>query len=314
VKPLLNLTTRQLQAVAALAENRSFIAAAASLKISQPALTRIIQQVEATLGMELFSRTTRQVTTTQAGKEFVALAERVLGDLQIAVDGLRARQGEQRGQVTVSSVLLLSEPRLARVAAGFRRQHPGIDLQFREGMLGQVIDEVRSGAADFGIAYVNSLPDAFIVEALGVETLHVVLPLRHALTRKPKVDITDLRAVPMVSYSVDARTRRLVDAMASSAGFSLRHTVTVNRVATLMNMVREGVGLAIVPSSERPMKAERHITSRPLAAAKLSRLGLVRVRERELSPAAASLHAMLKEWIRAVAPRKLRAARRTANI
>ena len=69
------VNSRQLRAVLAVAEYRSFIAAAAFLKTSQPALTRTIKQIEGALGASLFSRSTRQVSITEAGKEFAALAE-----------------------------------------------------------------------------------------------------------------------------------------------------------------------------------------------------------------------------------------------
>ena len=73
-----DLTARQLHAVLAVAEYNSFIAAAAFLKTSQPALTRTIMRVEDVLGVRLFDRSTRRVAITAAGKEFVAVAERMI--------------------------------------------------------------------------------------------------------------------------------------------------------------------------------------------------------------------------------------------
>jgi DNA-binding transcriptional LysR family regulator len=92
-----DLSSRQLRAVLAVAEYRSFVAAAASLKASQPALTRTIKQVEAKLGVLLFTRSTREVAITDAGKEFAALAEKLLNDLKIGVESIRERASEQRG-------------------------------------------------------------------------------------------------------------------------------------------------------------------------------------------------------------------------
>jgi len=99
-----DINSRQLRAVLAVAEYRSFIAAAAFLKTSQPALTRTIKQIEAVVGASLFSRSTRQVSITQAGKEFAALAERLLNDLKIGIENMRelaarrpaSRQSEAR--------------------------------------------------------------------------------------------------------------------------------------------------------------------------------------------------------------------------
>src|SRR4030095_16919565 len=100
-----DLSARQLHAVLAVAEYRSFIAAAAFLKTSQPALTRTIKQIEAILGASLFSRSTRQVSVTEAGKEFAALAERLLNDLKIGIENMRELAEQRRGQIIVASVM-----------------------------------------------------------------------------------------------------------------------------------------------------------------------------------------------------------------
>ena len=91
-----DLTARQLHAVLAVAEHNSFIAAAAFLKTSQPALTRTIKRVEDVLGVRLFDRSTRRVAITAAGKEFVAVAERMLNDLRISISSMR-EIGEESG-------------------------------------------------------------------------------------------------------------------------------------------------------------------------------------------------------------------------
>lgn len=78
-----DISSRQLLAVVAVAQYRSFIAAATALRMSQPAITRIIKQVEGVLGAPLFVRSTRQVSVTEFGKEFSALAERLVNDLKI---------------------------------------------------------------------------------------------------------------------------------------------------------------------------------------------------------------------------------------
>jgi DNA-binding transcriptional LysR family regulator len=77
-----DLRARELRAVVALAKYGSLVSAAAFLKTSQPALTRSIKRIEKILGVSLFARSTRQVEITAEGREFAAVAERVLKDLQ----------------------------------------------------------------------------------------------------------------------------------------------------------------------------------------------------------------------------------------
>ncbi|WP_425068143.1 LysR family transcriptional regulator [Reyranella sp.] len=80
-----DFSARQLEAVLDVGEYGSFIAAAARLRISQPALTRTIKRIETALGVRLFERSTRHVQITPAGREFAAVAERMLNDLRITV-------------------------------------------------------------------------------------------------------------------------------------------------------------------------------------------------------------------------------------
>jgi DNA-binding transcriptional LysR family regulator len=129
-----DLSSRQLQAVLALAKYRSFVAAASSLKISQPALTRTIKLIETELGVPLFSRSTRQVTVTDAGKEFAALAERLLNDLRIGAENVREMAAHPRGQIAVASVVSLAGAVLPGLIADYSRRFPGIELHLREGL------------------------------------------------------------------------------------------------------------------------------------------------------------------------------------
>jgi DNA-binding transcriptional LysR family regulator len=299
-----DFSSRHLRAVLAIAEYRSFIAAAAFLKVSQPALTRTIKQIEATLGVALFSRTTRQVDVTPAGREFAALAERLLNDLEISVGSMRKHAAQQSGQIIVASVLSLAGAVLPELLADFGRRYPGIQIHLREGIHRDVVDDVRSGVADFGIGYVEGLPETFIVEDLAVEKFHVACPASHRLAKATRVSLDDLRQETLVSFPRDSRSRQIVDGAAAAAGFALHYAMTVNRLPTLLSLVRNGIGVAIVPGSERPETTDRGVRSRPLAGARLScRLGVMRSRERALTPAAAILLVVVRRWLRSVAKR-----------
>jgi DNA-binding transcriptional LysR family regulator len=190
-----DLSSRQLQAVLALATYRSFVAAASSLKVSQPALTRTIKLIEAELGVPLFSRSTRQVTVTDAGKEFAALAERLLNDLRIGAENVREMAAHPRGQITVASVISLAGVVLPGLIADYSRRFPGIELHLREGLHNMVTDEVRNGLADFGIGYVDDAPRSIVTEDLGVETFYLVMRRDHVLARRRRIGLPTLRGL-----------------------------------------------------------------------------------------------------------------------
>jgi len=291
------VNARQLRAVTAVAQYRSFVAAAAHLGISQPALTLSIRRLEEMLGLALFIRTTRQVTVTAAGREFVAMAERVLNDLSRGMRSLQELSDRHRGHVTVASLITL---RMSLVVAEYSRRFPGVEIELREGFEDDVKEDVRSGVADFGLGYISELPSSHTIEGLSVEILRVVLRRDHPLAGARQVAFEQLRDTALVSLPTRSRARRLIDAAATSAGFALRHAVTVGLPLTLFNLVNSGAGVAIVPGGPPPLPAFKHLVSRALVKPSLSsEVGIMHLRDRGLSPAAAGLLALTRERLRA---------------
>lgn len=294
-----NVGSLELMAVTAVAHYRSFMAAAAALNLSQPAMTRMIKRVESELGVALFVRTTRQVAVTEAGYEFAALAQRLLDDLKINVVHLRGKTDQIKGQVVVSSVFSLADAILPSLAADFGSRFPGVALHLREGLNATVLDEVRSGLADFAVGYIEEAAEPLAVESLRTDGFHVVLPKDHAFAGRKSISPAALAEVPLVSFPAESLTRRIVDRAALEAGISLRHTMTVNRLATLHALVANRVGLAVVPEKERPAGGHPNLTCRPLAGKGLARdVGIIRLQGRELSTAAARFLDVVRSWLR----------------
>jgi DNA-binding transcriptional LysR family regulator len=291
-----DLGARQLAAVLAVAEHGSFVAAAAVLKTSQPALTRTIRRVEDVLGVGLFERTTRRVRLTRAGREFVAVAERILNDLRIAARGMRELAEEQRGQVILSCIMSVANGALPGLVARFRAERPAVEVHLREGVHGTVLEDVRGGVADLGITYLDELPEGMAGIPLGREVFRAVLPVGHRLAAQDQVAFAELAGEPLVALPAESRTRRILDGAASAAGLALRHAVTVTQFATLLGLVRAGVGVALVPAGAVAGPSGAGLAVRPVTRPEPSReLGVVTLRERDLSPVAAGFLSLARE-------------------
>jgi len=299
-----DLTARQLHAVLSVVEYGSFIAAAAFLQTSQPALTRTIKRVEDVLGVRLFDRTTRRVEITIAGREFVSVAERMLNDLRISVRSMREIGDQQRGQVIISSIMSVANSVLPQFVASYRANRPAVELHVREGVHGAVLEDVRSGVADLGITYVDDVPDFVAATRIRREVFDIILPRAHPLLRARKrreVVLTEIAEFPLVSFPSDSRTRRMLDATATSMGMSLQHAVTVTQFATMMSFVRAGVGLAIVPTGALAGFPSRWLTVLKLTKPRLSHhLGIIRLLDRELTPVASGFYDLLQQKWREV--------------
>ncbi|MEM7746152.1 MAG: LysR substrate-binding domain-containing protein [Pseudomonadota bacterium] len=287
-----DLGARQLVAVLAVAEYGSFVAAAAELHMSQPALTRTIKRVEDVLGVRLFERTTRTVHLTDAGREFVALAQRMTNDLRIAARSMRELAEQQRGQVIVATLMSVAHGLLPRAIGMYRRARPGVEIQIRDGIHGSVVEDVKSGAADFGITYLKDIPEGLHRTRLGQGHFDLVASQTSGLDASGETSIRfdDLRDVPLVSMPPGSQTRRVLELTAAGRGFALTHAAVVSQVPTLFYFVRAGVGAGVVPSASITGDLGEGLIRRRVHEPQISLdIGILRLAERTLSPAAQGL-------------------------
>jgi DNA-binding transcriptional LysR family regulator len=139
---------------------------------------------------------------------------------------------EQRGRITIATYSSFAINPLVFIIRRYRETRPMVEIRVREGRQSEIVEDVRNGAADFGIGYVNNLPDLMESVALRKEPLLVLIPLSHPLAAKkrPRIRLADLKDEALVSAPNDTYLRRLTDAAAVSAGFNLHYTVIVDRL------------------------------------------------------------------------------------
>lgn len=293
-----DIRARELLAIVALAEYGSFVAAASYLKTSQPALTRAVKRVERVLGVTLFARNTRRVEITTAGREFVSVAERILDELHLSVRNLGEATKERRGRITVSTYSAFAVHSLPDLVQRYRDALPSMEVRILEGRQTEIIENVRNGAAEFGIGYVDAIPDTLGSELLRREPLYVVMPSSHtlALRKRQRVRLEELRDEMLISPPSDTFLRRLVDGAAASVGITLHYVVTVERLLSVIGHVRAGVGLAVLPEGVLPPKPWKDVEAAILVEPSLTvSVGLITLPSRYLTPAAASLVGLIRE-------------------
>ena len=147
----MNITLRQLRAFVALAQTNSFTDAAASLHVTQSALSGLIKELELALGVQVVNRSTRKVGLSEVGREFYPLVARLLQDLDGALDTISDLKALKRGLVRIAAPQLMSASVLPEVIAGFKRECPDIEIRLVDCMVDQVMSKVHSGEVDFGV-------------------------------------------------------------------------------------------------------------------------------------------------------------------
>jgi LysR family carnitine catabolism transcriptional activator len=280
-----NLSMKHLRTIVTLARFGSFIAAASYLRMSQPGVSRIVQQAEARLGVKLFARGTRSVSQTEAGREFIQAAERLLGEFLQQSQKARALDGEMRGQLIISSLMSISHRVLPAALVAFRKKHPKMHVQIREGLTSAVAEDVRSGIADFGIGNALGLAEGIVADTLVNEPCYVAMPKRHRLAAMPSIALKDIGDEPMISMPADSGLRRTLDMAANDRGVVFNHSIVTNQFGSLFDFVARGLGLAIVPASALPPTGDAGIAVKPLRPAITRRIGILRLADKSPMPA-----------------------------
>jgi DNA-binding transcriptional LysR family regulator len=263
-------TVRQLRAFAAVYQLRKLSAAAEQLFITQSAVSVMIRQMEDGLGARLFDRTTRSLQPTQAAREAIVVAERILRDVDSLGAGLRDLGDLRRGRLSLAVTPTLGEILLPRVLMRFAVEHPGIQVLVDDG-----IGTPERAAA--GVDTVTLLRDH----------LSLVCAADHPLARRKQVRWAQLAGHPVITVRPGYGIRPLIDSTAARAGVRLDVVNEVSFLSTALWMSACGLGASIMPSAYATLSADPLRVVRPLTGPRVSRdIMLVTRRGRSLSPAA----------------------------
>jgi LysR family carnitine catabolism transcriptional activator len=281
-----------LQAFVEVCEHRHFTRASQSLAISQPALSALISQLEQDLGTRLLIRTTRSVEVTPAGREFLTSAARIVDDLKRSVQEIQDYSELRRGRLRIAALPSLCAFLLPQVAKTFCSRHDGVDLSIVDVMGDEVVEQVARRQVDFGIGYVTST-DMVVGEPFLADRL-VAVGLPERIGDKRSLRWKDLAGVDLIAMSPGTTIRRLVERGCREAGVTPKVVLEANQMQTALAYAREGLGIAVLPSSGVPGQtgdlALANLTSPTIERS----LSVITVRGNPISPPAAAFLRILE--------------------
>ncbi len=305
----MNLTLRQLQVFRAVCELGSFREAAARMHLSQPALSAAIRKLEFVLDVRLFDRTTRRLALTAEGHELLRLASRLLEEFDAVTGNLRDYLARRRGRVVVAALPSLAALALPHALANLKRLHPGIDVSIRDTLHDEIQDLVESGSADFGLTVEPSNGRDLSFEPMLVDRFVMLCRRDHPLARRRSVSWKQMLRSPMISMSRTSSVRQHIEAACAQEGIDSGGRYDAAHLATVGALVREGLGVAALPSSTTPLLAFAELAVVPLHSPRIERtMGMIRRAGRSPSVAARALIELLVSANSATATR--RSARR----
>ncbi|HEU0204500.1 MAG TPA: LysR substrate-binding domain-containing protein [Burkholderiaceae bacterium] len=286
----IDLSTRELRAFLALAEERNFTRAAARCFLSQPAFSALIRTLEESLGARLFDRTTRSVDLTAEGRAFIDNARRLLHDTEAAVGDVRDHAARRRGRVALAVLPSLAAGWLPPLLADFHARYPGIELDVADVLSEECVERVRTGRADFALAATRSEAPELRTERFAADDFSVVCRRDHPLAkRRGSVRLGDIAPYPIVQLARSSSVRQYLEGAVYPT--RLRSVLELEQLSTVAAMVRAGLGITVVPASTLFHFRHAELAARALDAPRLTRqVFLVRRSDRALSSAAQALY------------------------
>ncbi len=280
---------RHLRYCVTVADEQSFSRAAIRLRIAQPALSRQIKSLEREVGVDLFRRLSRGVTSTDPGRFFIEDARVILSDVDAAIQKVRRAQRGELGLLRIGFTASASfNPFITRAIRDYRALYPKVEVELIEEATASLLARFRTGRLD--VAFLRPAPgEAEHLWSMLVltEPLFVAMPSGHQFATKKRINLRLLAHEEFILYPRQ-NGRALFDLIISvcrEAGFSPHVLQIAPQLTSIVNLVATGIGLSIVPASIAQV-ATTGVVYRPLlrTSAK-AEITLVRTNSEEMRPA-----------------------------
>ena len=236
------MDSRLLRQFLNLAEALHFGRASEASHVSPSALSRSIQQLEAEVGVALFSRDKRSVALTHEGRLFLPYAREALTEWDAIRNTLMAEADELHGEVSMYCSVTASYSFLFEILSAFRRDHPHIEIKLHTGDPELAITRVLAGEEDIAIgARPEVLPNGLAFRPITTSPLVFIASRNH-----PQPDSRNWAATPMI-LSEGGLARSRVDAWFRARGVQPSIYAQVAGNEAIVSMVSLGFGIGVVP-------------------------------------------------------------------
>lgn len=287
-----NIKYRQLKAFSVVVETGSFSIAAERMAVTQPSLSALIKELESDIGIALFERTTRRCNLTSAGRAFYDDMLGALTHLESAYLHVKEIGKGTRGTLNLAALPSLAAGVATQALAELRQLHPAVRIQLTEGSNNEVLSAVRQGLAEIGLGSMWQPEEELEFHELFRDQLMFVAPVGHAsLKLRPSFDLAEkfdliLMSAGPTQHALDTKQ------IGRPPAFQVEH------LATALAMVRNGLGICILPSSALDVMNMEGLVCRNVEDTLATRqLGMIARRGHKPSPLATLLTSLLRQFV-----------------
>lgn len=282
----------QLRYFIAVARTRNFSRAAEQCHVAQPSLSQQIMKLEDELGERLFERTKREVSLTTAGEVFRKHAERVLDEVELASESVRASGDRLRGRVALGALPTIAPYYLPERLRAFVDRHPGVDVVVHEDTTAMLAQAVLAKEIDLALVSLPAEQAGLVAEEFFDEALVVALPIGHPLATKRKLVLNDLEKQAFILMKEGHCLAGQALQFCRLNGFAPRVSFRSAQIETVLAFVAAGWGISIVPAMAQKIEM-KGVRYRALAGMTRS-IGVIYREARPLGHAARALVEFLR--------------------
>ena len=296
---------RQLKAFMAIADARTFTAAAQRTHYTQAALSMQIKQLEREVGVPLFTRMPRRVVLTEAGERLLSRAQHILREHDAALAELAELAGAKHGRLRLGSASgMVSADSLPAVLKRLRRAHPHAEVTVTSGTSEELVKRILAGETDAAFVSLPVQARNVETELLSQDQLVAIASPRHTLAAQRVVSAFALAGEKLILGERGGNTRRLIDEFFAEAGLKPTVAMELSRQAAIKNMVAADMGVGIVPLSVVRDEVDRgRLVRWWIEGARINwEMGLARLSGGYLSPVCQTFIDLCREHFAAAAP------------
>jgi DNA-binding transcriptional LysR family regulator len=265
-----------LRTLVSIVEHGSLSAAARAKHISQPAVTKQVQRMEADLGSALLVRgPKRQIELTSAGERVLAFAWETLARFERLERELATLKTVGQGTLTLAASTIPGEYLLPKLLAAFRKKYPQVEVQMTISDTADVATKLLADEADVGVVGSTLKRPGIRLEILVGDRVVLAVPPGHPFARRESVTIDELRGQPLILREAGSGTRRSVEAALATAGRSLPRdnvALVLGSTQAILQAVGQGLGVGFVSArASVQAQADGHLACLALADVDLYR-------------------------------------------
>jgi len=237
----------QLQYFRKVAQLNHLSQAARELRISQPALSQTIAKLEKDLGVPLFHREGRQIRLNAYGEAFLEEVEKALHALEEGRRKIADMAGLEKGIISLDTTFI---PHFPDLLNAFLKDHPEVQFRISQASSQKIKEELlRGGRIDFCLSCHPVQHKGMCNVPIKAENIVLAVPATHWLAGRQQVNLNEAAKEPFVGFKKESPFRETTDELCRRAGFEPNWICETDEAKVVVDLVRSGLGIALLPES-----------------------------------------------------------------